>query len=42
MVDMFALSLAGISPKDMRVFWKVTHQIEKNLIQMSQGDAALD
>jgi MarR family transcriptional regulator, organic hydroperoxide resistance regulator len=42
MVDMFALSLAGISPKDMRVFWKVTHQIEQNLIQMSQGDAALD
>lgn len=42
MVDMFVLSLEGISPKEMRVFWKVTHQIEKNLIQMAQGDAALD
>ncbi|AIO30307.1 MarR family winged helix-turn-helix transcriptional regulator [Burkholderia pseudomultivorans] len=42
MVDMFVLSLEGVSPKEMRVFWKVAHQIEKNLIQMAQGDTALD
>src|ERR1700758_2362476 len=41
-VEMFSASLEGISTQDMRVFWKVAHQIEKNLIQMSRGDAALD
>ena len=35
-------SLDGITPRDMRVFWKVTHQIEKNLIQKSQDDAAFN
>ena len=42
LVDMFSASLDGISPRDMRVFWKVAHQIEKNLMQMSKDDGALD
>ena len=42
LVDMFSASLDGISPRDMQVFWKVAHQIEKNLIQMSKDDATLD
>jgi MarR family transcriptional regulator, organic hydroperoxide resistance regulator len=42
LVDMFSASLDGISPRDMRVFWKVAHQIENNLIRMSKDEAALD
>jgi Transcriptional regulators len=40
--DIHSASLDGISSRDMRVFWKVAHQIEQNLIQMSKDDAALD
>jgi DNA-binding MarR family transcriptional regulator len=40
--DIHSASLDGISSRDMRVFWKVAHQIEQNLIQMSRDDAALD
>jgi DNA-binding MarR family transcriptional regulator len=42
LVEMFSASLDGVSPRDMRVFWKVAHQIENNLIQMSKDDAPLD
>jgi MarR family transcriptional regulator for hemolysin len=42
LVEMFSTSLDGISPRDMQVFWKVAHQIEKNLIRMSQDDTTLD
>ena len=40
--DMISASLDGISQKDMRVFWKVMHQIEQNLAQMSQDDTIVD
>jgi MarR family transcriptional regulator, organic hydroperoxide resistance regulator len=40
--DMISASLNGIPEKDMRVFWKVMHRIEKNLAQMSQGDTVVD
>ena len=40
--DLIAASLDGISQTDMRVFWKVMHQIEANLIQMAQGDTIVD
>jgi len=42
LVDMFSASLDGVSPQDMQVFWKVAHQIEKNLLQMSKDDTTLD
>jgi MarR family transcriptional regulator for hemolysin len=42
LVDMFSASLDGVSPQDMQVFWKVAHQIEKNLVQMSKDDTTLD
>jgi DNA-binding MarR family transcriptional regulator len=42
LVDMFSASLDGISARDMQVFWKVAHQIESNLIQMSRDEATLD
>lgn len=42
LTEMISASLDGISERDMRVFWKVTHQIEKNLTQMSQGDTVMD
>jgi MarR family transcriptional regulator for hemolysin len=42
LVDMFSASLDGVSPRDMQVFWKVAHQIEKNLVQMSKDDTTLD
>src|ERR1700730_12386667 len=40
--DIHSASLDGLSSRDMRVFWKVAHQIEQNLIQISKDDAALD
>jgi|SRR5579863_1606697 len=40
--SMLSTSLDGISQRDMRVFWKVMHQIEKNLGQMSQDDTVED
>jgi DNA-binding MarR family transcriptional regulator len=42
LTDMISESLDGISQKDMRVFWKVMHQIESNLIKMSQSDSVID
>ncbi|CAL8476999.1 MarR family winged helix-turn-helix transcriptional regulator [Caballeronia sp. S22] len=42
LVDMMSTSLDGVSDRDMQVFWRVAHQIEKNLIQMSQDDTTLD
>lgn len=42
LIDMISGSLDGISQKDMRVFWKVMHQIETNLVQMAQGDTIVD
>ncbi|KXU87090.1 transcriptional regulator [Caballeronia megalochromosomata] len=42
LTDMISGSLDGISQRDMRVFWKVMHQIEANLIQMAQGDTIVD
>ncbi|WP_207003736.1 MarR family winged helix-turn-helix transcriptional regulator [Trinickia mobilis] len=42
LTEMIAASLEGVSAKDLRVFWKVMHQIEANLTLMSQGDSAID
>jgi MarR family transcriptional regulator for hemolysin len=42
LIDMISASLDGITQRDMRVFWKVMHQIENNLNQASQGDAVVD
>jgi len=42
MTDLISTSLDGISQSDMRIFWKVMHQIETNLIQMGQGQAIID
>ncbi|CAE6817343.1 Transcriptional regulator SlyA [Paraburkholderia aspalathi] len=42
LTEMISASLEGISAKDLRVFWKVMHQIEDNLTQMSQGDSVID
>jgi MarR family transcriptional regulator, organic hydroperoxide resistance regulator len=41
-VNMISTSLEGITQKDMRIFWKVMHQIETNLGQMSQDDPVVD
>src|SRR6266702_1206555 len=41
LTEMISASLEGISAKDLRVFWKVMHQIEDNLTQMSQGDSVI-
>jgi MarR family transcriptional regulator for hemolysin len=40
--NMIGASLDGISQRDMRVFWKVMHQIEKNLVQLSQDETVVD
>jgi MarR family transcriptional regulator for hemolysin len=40
--NMIGASLDGISQRDMRVFWKVMHQIEKNLVQLSRDDTVVD
>ena len=42
LTEMISGSLEGINQRDMRVFWKVMHQIEKNLNQMSQDDTVVD
>lgn len=42
LTNMISASLDGISQKDLRVFWKVMHQIETNLCQMAEGDTAVD
>jgi MarR family transcriptional regulator, organic hydroperoxide resistance regulator len=42
LVNMISTSLEGITQKDMRIFWKVMHQIETNLGQMSQDDPVVD
>jgi DNA-binding MarR family transcriptional regulator len=41
-VNMISTSLEGVTQKDMRVFWKVMHQIETNLGQMSRGEPVVD
>ena len=40
--EMISASLDGITPRDMRVFWKVMHQVEKNLIRMAQDETVVD
>lgn len=40
--DMFAASLRGISPAEMRTFWKVAHQIAGNLSAGTGAEAVLD
>lgn len=42
LVEMISASLQGISAQDLQVFWKVLHQIEDNLILLSQDDSAID
>jgi MarR family transcriptional regulator for hemolysin len=42
LTEMISASLDGITQRDMRVFWKVMHQLEKNLTQMSQDDTVVD
>ena len=42
LTEMISASLDGISQRDMKVFWKVMHQIEANLFQMAQGDTVVD
>jgi DNA-binding MarR family transcriptional regulator len=42
LTDMISASLEGITPRDMRVFWKVMHQIESNLNQAAQDDTVVD
>ncbi|KXU82786.1 transcriptional regulator [Paraburkholderia monticola] len=42
LTQMIATSLDGITPRDIRAFWKVMHQIEHNLNQMSQDNSVVD
>ena len=42
LTNMISASLDGITQKDMRIFWKVMHQIEKNLTQNAQDDSVVD
>jgi MarR family transcriptional regulator, organic hydroperoxide resistance regulator len=42
LTEMISASLDGIPAKDLQVFWKVMHQIEDNLIMMSQSDSVID
>jgi DNA-binding MarR family transcriptional regulator len=42
LTEMISASLDGITQRDMRVFWKVMHQIETNLTQKSRDDAVVD
>jgi DNA-binding MarR family transcriptional regulator len=41
-IDMMSASLEGITREEMRTFWKVMHDIEKNLAEMPGGDPVLD
>jgi MarR family transcriptional regulator, organic hydroperoxide resistance regulator len=41
-VRMISESLNGITPEEMRVFWKVAHHITKNLAGMAEDDVVLD
>jgi DNA-binding MarR family transcriptional regulator len=40
--DMISESLNGITPEEMRVFWKVAHHVTKNLAGMAENDVVLD
>lgn len=40
--EMIFESLDGISYEEMRIFWKVSHHIAKNLASMAERDAVLD
>ncbi|MFL9965064.1 MarR family transcriptional regulator [Paraburkholderia sediminicola] len=42
LTEMISASLDGITPRDMRVFWKVMHQVEKNLARKAQDDSVED
>jgi len=42
LTDLMSASLDGISQSNMRVFWKVMHQIETNLIQMGKDQTVID
>jgi hypothetical protein len=42
LTDLMSASLDGISASNMRVCWKVMHQIEANLIQMAKGQTVID
>ena len=42
LVETISASLEGITQKDLRIFWKVMHQIEVNLKGMSQDNEVLD
>ncbi|MHB9834649.1 MarR family winged helix-turn-helix transcriptional regulator [Paraburkholderia terrae] len=42
LTEMISASLEGIPAQDLEVFWKVMHQIEDNLTQMSQSDSVID
>jgi DNA-binding MarR family transcriptional regulator len=40
--DMILKSIDGITYEEMRVFWKIAHQIAKNLAAMTKDDVVLD
>src|SRR3984885_14352902 len=40
-MHMISGSFGGVDPDEMRVFWKVMHQIEANLTQKAQGDTVV-
>jgi MarR family transcriptional regulator for hemolysin len=40
--EMISESLNGITNEEMRIFWKVSHHIVKNLASMAERDAVLD
>jgi MarR family transcriptional regulator, organic hydroperoxide resistance regulator len=42
LTEMISESLDGITQRDMRVFWKVMHQIEANLHQKARDDSVED
>lgn len=42
LTDMISASLDGITQRDMRTFWKVMHQIERNLTQAPLDDTVVD
>ena len=41
-IDMFTLSLEGISRDELRTFWGVLHKMESNLTRMANGSTIID
>ena len=41
-VHMISNSIDGVDPDEMRVFWKVLHQIAQNLLDKSSEDSVVD